>query len=103
MKLLAITSVVLCALTSANAGLLAYGICQSGCNALAVACYAGAGFTFGTVTAGVGTPAAILACKRRARRMPCRVRCRHPCTHAVNVGLHRYRYPVQTLYFFLRT
>lgn len=34
----------------------------SGCNALVVACYAGAGFTFGTVTAGVGAPAAVMAC-----------------------------------------
>ncbi|KAG2102811.1 uncharacterized protein F5147DRAFT_706829 [Suillus discolor] len=31
----------------AVAGPLAYGICQTGCNGLAVACYAGAGFTFG--------------------------------------------------------
>lgn len=29
------------------AGPLAYGICQTGCNALAVACYAAAGTTFG--------------------------------------------------------
>ena len=29
---------------------------------MAVACYAGAGFTFGTVTAGLGIPAAIVAC-----------------------------------------
>ena len=35
---------------------------RTGCNAVAVACYAGAGFTFGTVTAGVGIPAAIVAC-----------------------------------------
>jgi hypothetical protein len=27
-----------------------------------VACYAAAGVTFGTVTAGVGTPVAIVAC-----------------------------------------
>jgi len=27
-----------------------------------VACYAAAGFTFGTVTVGVGTPTVILAC-----------------------------------------
>ena len=67
---------------TANAGPIAYGICQTGmlsicarvkpdslslspttgCNTVAVACYAGAGFTFGTVTAGVGVPAAILAC-----------------------------------------
>ncbi|KAM5543296.1 hypothetical protein V8D89_003170 [Ganoderma adspersum] len=45
-----------------NAGPIAYGICQTGCNAVAVACYAGAGFTFGTVTAGLGIPAAIVAC-----------------------------------------
>lgn len=67
-----------------HAGLIAYGICQTGgfisltlpqcrgsterlcaavgCNTVTVACYAGAGFVFGTVTAGVGTPAAIVAC-----------------------------------------
>ena len=44
------------------AGPAAYGICQTGCNALVVACYAAAGFTFGTVTAGAGVPAAIVAC-----------------------------------------
>ncbi len=43
-------------------GPIAYGICQSGCAAIVVACYAAAGFTFGTVTAGAGTPAAIIAC-----------------------------------------
>lgn len=72
----------LCAIPSAQAGLLAYGVCQTGkstyafldsvvlkqalasvgCNALAIACYAAAGAVFGTVTAGVGTPAAILGC-----------------------------------------
>ncbi|KAL1945668.1 hypothetical protein VTO73DRAFT_1670 [Trametes versicolor] len=46
---------------TAHAGPLAYGICQTGCNIVAVACYAGAGFVFGPVTAGVGTPAAVLA------------------------------------------
>ena len=45
-----------------DAGPLSYGICQTGCNALAVACYAAAGFTFGTVTAGTGVPAVILGC-----------------------------------------
>lgn len=53
--------VVLLPLTTV-AGPLAYGICQTGCNAVVVACYAGAGFTFGTVTAGAGVPAAIIAC-----------------------------------------
>ncbi|KAH7054791.1 hypothetical protein BKA57DRAFT_405270 [Linnemannia elongata] len=46
----------------ANAGPLAYGICQSGCNSLVVACYAAAGVTFGTITAGAGIPAAVVAC-----------------------------------------
>ncbi|KAF1797015.1 hypothetical protein FB192DRAFT_1291223 [Mucor lusitanicus] len=49
-------------LSYVSAGPLAYGICQTGCNALAVACYSAAGFTFGTVTAGAGVPAVILAC-----------------------------------------
>ena len=47
---------------SVDAGPLAYGICQSGCNAVVVACYAAAGFTFGAVTAGAGTPLAIIGC-----------------------------------------
>lgn len=46
----------------AHSGPLAYGICQTGCNALVVACYAAAGVTFGTVTGGAGTPAVIVAC-----------------------------------------
>jgi hypothetical protein len=45
-----------------NAGPIAYGICQTGCNAVAVACYATAGAVFGTVTVGVGTLPAILGC-----------------------------------------
>lgn len=45
-----------------SAGPLAYGVCQAGCSAVVVACYSGAGFTFGTVTAGAGIPAAVLAC-----------------------------------------
>ena len=46
----------------AESGLIAYGVCQTGCNALAVACYAAAGFTFGVATAGVAIPASIVAC-----------------------------------------
>jgi len=42
--------------------LITGAICSSGCAAVAVACYSAAGAVFGTVTAGVGTPAAILAC-----------------------------------------
>ena len=41
-----------------------YGICQIRCNTVVIACYAGAGLTFGTVTvtAGAGIPAAAIAC-----------------------------------------
>lgn len=49
-------------ISPAFAGPLAYGICQTGCNALAAACYTAAGATFGTVTAGAGVPAVILGC-----------------------------------------
>jgi hypothetical protein len=45
-----------------EAGPIAYGICQTGCAALVVACYSGAGAVFGTVTAGIGTAPALLAC-----------------------------------------
>ncbi|PIL33906.1 hypothetical protein GSI_03612 [Ganoderma sinense ZZ0214-1] len=61
-KLSAALAVTLSLPQVANAGPIAYGICQTGCNVVAVACYAGAGFTFGTVTAGLGVPAAVLAC-----------------------------------------
>lgn len=47
---------------STVAGPLVYGICQTGCNAGAVACYAAAGFTFGAVTAGASTPLVIMGC-----------------------------------------
>lgn len=46
----------------AAAGPLGYGMCQAGCSAVVTACYAAAGFTFGTVVASAATPAAILAC-----------------------------------------
>lgn len=45
-----------------NSGPFAAGICYAGCASVVVACYSAAGFVFGTVTAGVGTPAVILAC-----------------------------------------
>ncbi|KAL4072098.1 hypothetical protein J3A83DRAFT_4372086 [Scleroderma citrinum] len=50
----------LAAAPAVTAGPLAYALCQTGCNGLAVACYAAAGFTF-----GVALPAAppmILGC-----------------------------------------
>ncbi|ETW79310.1 cep2 cellulose medium expressed protein 2 [Heterobasidion irregulare TC 32-1] len=43
-------------------GPISYGLCQTGCNTVAVACYAAAGFQFGTVVAAAATPATILAC-----------------------------------------
>ncbi|KAH9479935.1 hypothetical protein JR316_0008532 [Psilocybe cubensis] len=45
----------------ASAGPIAYGICQTGCNTVAVACYAAAGLTFGTVVAAPAAPAAAIA------------------------------------------
>jgi hypothetical protein len=44
------------------AGPVGYGICQTGCSGLVVACYTAAGATFGTVVAAAATPAAILGC-----------------------------------------
>ncbi|KAF7309383.1 hypothetical protein MIND_00309100 [Mycena indigotica] len=64
MKLTKAISFILVALSPVlvEAGPIAYGICQTGCNTVAVACYAAAGFTFGTVVAAAAAPAAILAC-----------------------------------------
>ena len=47
---------------TAHSGLVAYGICQTGCNAVWVACVTAAGGVAGVSTGGVGVPAAILAC-----------------------------------------
>lgn len=44
------------------ASLGSYALCQTACNAGAVACYASFGFVFGTVTAGAGVPAAVAGC-----------------------------------------
>ncbi|KAI5993706.1 hypothetical protein F5J12DRAFT_858457 [Pisolithus orientalis] len=45
----------------AMAGPFAYALCQTGCNMVAVGCYAASGFTFGTVAAPAA-PQMILAC-----------------------------------------
>lgn len=55
-------SVFSCFLTFTYSGPLSYAICQSGCNSVAVACYAAAGYTFGTVTAGLCISPALIAC-----------------------------------------
>ena len=61
-QFLLFTVIVLVLVDMAGAGPLAYGVCQTGCNAIVVACYAAAGFTFGTVTGGAGIPASVVAC-----------------------------------------
>ncbi|KAH8107856.1 hypothetical protein BXZ70DRAFT_1003281 [Cristinia sonorae] len=63
MKLSILTPLaVLAAAPTALGGPIAYGICQTGCNTVAVACYAAAGFTFGTVVAAAAAPAVIIGC-----------------------------------------
>jgi hypothetical protein len=54
--------VILTILRLTNAGPMAYGICQTGYKVLGVACYAAAGFVFGTVTADAGIPLVIFEC-----------------------------------------
>lgn len=52
-------------LGSSNAGIVGlagYGICQTGCNAVWVACVAAAGGVAGVSTGGTAVPAAILGC-----------------------------------------
>ncbi|ESZ95438.1 hypothetical protein SBOR_4179 [Sclerotinia borealis F-4128] len=46
---------------TATAGPIAYGICQSGCAAVVMACYAAGGATWGA-TLGATAPATIVAC-----------------------------------------
>ena len=47
---------------TAHSGPFSYGICQTGCNVVWVACVAAAGGVAGVSTGGVGVPPAILAC-----------------------------------------
>ncbi|KFY22117.1 hypothetical protein V493_06839 [Pseudogymnoascus sp. VKM F-4281 (FW-2241)] len=49
------------AITPALAGPAAYGLCQSGCAGVAMACYAAGGATWGA-TLGASAPATIVAC-----------------------------------------
>ena len=65
----------------ASGGPLAYGICQTGCNTVVVACYAAAGYTFGTVTAGAGVPAWLLH-----GSLCCRWLCSHSVTNTAIVS-----------------
>ncbi|KAI0071738.1 hypothetical protein K474DRAFT_1668679 [Panus rudis PR-1116 ss-1] len=80
MKILAVAVTSFSLIGQASAGLVAYGLCQTGgllciittgvqlpkilvigCNALVMACYGAAGAVFGTVAAPAAPPA-ILAC-----------------------------------------
>ncbi|KAJ7187815.1 hypothetical protein C8R46DRAFT_1052674 [Mycena filopes] len=61
-KVLFAPLLALAAVPLVQAGPLAYALCQTGCNTVAVACYAGAGLVFGTVIAAPAAPAAALAC-----------------------------------------
>ncbi|KAF8131977.1 hypothetical protein EV363DRAFT_1329574 [Boletus edulis] len=59
-KSLAALTLAASAAPLAAAGPLAYALCQTGCNTLAVSCYAAAGFTFGVTI--IGVPPAIMGC-----------------------------------------
>lgn len=61
MQLTKILAATIVALPTAIAGPVAYGVCQAGCSAVVVACYAAAGATFGTIAAPAA-PAAIVGC-----------------------------------------
>ncbi|KAI6147894.1 hypothetical protein BKA82DRAFT_1006901 [Pisolithus tinctorius] len=56
LSLLALSSVPV-----AMAGPFAYALCQTGCNTVTVACYAAAGFTFGSVAAAAA-PSLLVGC-----------------------------------------
>ncbi|KAG2439968.1 hypothetical protein HXX76_004087 [Chlamydomonas incerta] len=61
-KSLLLLAVLAAACHATRAGPLAYGICQSGCNSVAVACYKAGGFIFGVPTWGAAVPATIGGC-----------------------------------------
>ena len=54
-------------LSPAQGGPVAYGLSQTGCNAVWVACVSGAGGVAGVSTGGAGIPAAISACNTAQR------------------------------------
>ena len=62
--MLPILLITLMMFPAGEAGPAACGLCQAACAAAAVSCYASAGLVFGTVTAGVGAPAAAIACNK---------------------------------------
>lgn len=62
-RLISLTTIVLFLTPVSNAGPIATGICYAGCATVTCACFAAAGFTFGTVPATLiaATPA-LAAC-----------------------------------------
>lgn len=60
--------------------MVGYGLCQTGCNTVYVACCAAGGVTAGTFTAGVGVAPAILACS--AAQGVCMATCATVCAVA---------------------
>ncbi|SPJ71122.1 uncharacterized protein FTOL_00850 [Fusarium torulosum] len=61
MKFSVVLATLACLYTTTTAGPIGYGICQSGCSAVVMACYAAAGYTWGA-TLGASAPASIIAC-----------------------------------------
>ncbi|KAJ7664006.1 hypothetical protein DFH06DRAFT_1189181 [Mycena polygramma] len=61
-KTLFVPLITLAVIPLVQGGPISYALCQTGCNTVAVACYAGAGLVFGTVVAAPAAPAAALAC-----------------------------------------
>lgn len=56
------STIIACCNAGPLSAIASYGVCQTGCNTLVVACYAASGFTFGVATAGAAVPAAIVGC-----------------------------------------
>lgn len=61
MKIQTFFSLGLVLMSRVLAGPAAYGVCQSGCASVVMACYSAAGFTWGATT-GASAPPSIAAC-----------------------------------------
>ncbi len=59
MRLTTLLPVLITAITPALAGPAAYGLCQTGCAGVVMACYSAAGFTWGA-TLSTTAPATVL-------------------------------------------
>ena len=61
MKPTAVLAAAALLVPTVTAGPAAYGVCQTGCAGVVMACYGAAGFTWGA-TMGATAPASIIAC-----------------------------------------